>query len=98
MDQGILDRITAVFATMDANKSGALDIKELEAFISASGLSDGAAAIQAKSWFNSLNENADQKITIEEFQKFLKKHQDEMGKDETVRVCLGSLSSIQHVF
>jgi Ca2+-binding EF-hand superfamily protein len=66
VDQGLIDRAEAVFASMDANSSGTIDIAELKSFLAKSGIPESKAKQQASTWFNTLDENNDGKVYITE--------------------------------
>lgn len=62
VDQSLITRLEVVFAAMDANSSGAIDVPELKSFLASSGIPESKAKAQASQWFNSLDENNDGKV------------------------------------
>mmetsp|Transcript_5404 Transcript_5404/g.7028 ORF Transcript_5404/g.7028 Transcript_5404/m.7028 type:complete len:227 (-) Transcript_5404:163-843(-) len=84
VDESMVARAEAVFASMDANKSGTIDTTELKGFLTSSGIEESAAGIQADLWFDNLNQNNDGKVSLAEYKEFFETHLKEMGLELTI--------------
>jgi Ca2+-binding EF-hand superfamily protein len=62
VDATLTERLAAVFKVIDRDENGFIVVKEIQEFITESGMSGGAAAISAQRWFDTVNSNFDGKV------------------------------------